>query len=99
MTLHLAEGAESVRPWPTASRFPILPARHPDGRMLGSWEGAAGRALRRPRHRHRLPRASPSPGSGTLDGGGDRGDWWSWPKETRDGARRARTVFLTAART
>ena len=29
-----------------------------------------------------------------MDGGGDRGDWWTWPKETREGARRPRTLFL-----
>jgi polygalacturonase len=32
-------------------------------------------------------------GGGTLDGGGDAGDWCLWPKETR-GARLPRTVFL-----
>ncbi len=33
-------------------------------------------------------------GSGTLDGSGAEGDWWSWPKESRNSARRARTLFL-----
>ena len=33
-------------------------------------------------------------GPGTLDGGGDRGDWWTWPKETRQGARRPRGLHL-----
>ena len=73
--------------------YPILDARRPDGRMLGSWEG--------------LPAASYASlltaidcrnlhvtGPGTIDGGGGAGDWWQWPKETRDGARRPRTIFL-----
>lgn len=93
VTLHLAEGAVLAAVADRA-RFPVLPARHPDGRMLGTWEG--------------LPEASFAAlvnaidvrgvaiaGSGTLDGGGDRGDWWGWPKETRDGARRPRTLFLS----
>ncbi|MDO5528214.1 MAG: glycoside hydrolase family 28 protein [Paracoccus sp. (in: a-proteobacteria)] len=33
-------------------------------------------------------------GLGALDGGGNRGDWWDWPKETRGGARRSRLVHL-----
>ncbi|SPJ26158.1 polygalacturonase PglA [Palleronia abyssalis] len=74
------------------SGWPILPARE-GGRVIGTWEG--------------LPEASfAAPltgvgcdgliltGRGTLDAGGDRGDWWSWPKGTRDGARRPRALFL-----
>lgn len=73
--------------------WPILPARDQAGRVIGTWEG--------------LPEASfAAPltgidcdgliltGRGTIDAGGDRGDWWSWPKETRDGARRPRALFL-----
>jgi polygalacturonase len=33
-------------------------------------------------------------GAGVIDGGGDRGDWWDWPKSTRNGAHRARTLHL-----
>lgn len=93
ITLHLAEGAV-LAALPDRTRFPVLPALHPDGRMLASWEG--------------LPEASFASlitaidardiavtGRGALDGGGAEGDWWSWPKETRDGARRPRTLFLS----
>ncbi len=93
MVLHLSEGAELAARADRAN-WPILPARDLEGRVLGTWEG--------------LPEASHAAlltavgcrklavtGRGILDGGGDRGDWWSWPKETRNGARRARTVFLS----
>src|SRR3546814_4793235 len=33
-------------------------------------------------------------GDGVLDGSGSAGDWWTWPKETRDGARRPRGLHL-----
>jgi polygalacturonase len=93
LTLHLAERA-TLAALADRDRIPLLPARHADGRMLGSWEG-------RPAASYAAlvnaidARAVAITGSGTLDGGGDRGDWWSWPKETRGGARRARTVFLS----
>ena len=93
MTLHLAQGA-TLAAVPDRGRYPILPAHHPDGRMLGTWEG--------------LPAASYAAlltavdcadlaitGRGTIDGGGNAGDWWMWPKESRDGARRPRTLFLS----
>jgi polygalacturonase len=75
--------------------FPILPARHADGRILGTWEGVAEACYASLinaidcRDVHLV-------GTGIVDGGGDRGDWWSWPKETRQGARRPRTIFLSA---
>lgn len=93
LTLHLAAGA-TLAAHPDRGRFPILPAHHPDGRMLGTWEGlpaASYAALVNAIDARGIAIA----GSGTLDGGGDRGDWWSWPKETRAGARRARTLFLS----
>jgi polygalacturonase len=93
MTLHLAEGAV-VAALADRARLPILPGRHPDGRMLGSWEGLPAASYAALVNAIDL-RGVAIAGSGTLDGGGDRGDWWSWPKETRAGARRARTVFLT----
>ena len=93
VTLHLEEGAALVLT-PDRSRIPILPARDGAGRMLASWEG--------------LPEASYASlitglnlkdvavtGHGVLEGGGSAGDWWSWPKDTREGARRARTIFLS----
>ncbi|MBP7003382.1 glycoside hydrolase family 28 protein [Amaricoccus sp.] len=93
LTLHLAEGAV-LAAHPDRARFPILPARRPDGRMLGTWEGlpaASYAALVNAID----ARAVAIAGSGTIDGGGDRGDWWTWPKETRDGTRRPRTIFLS----
>jgi polygalacturonase len=92
MTLYLPTGTELAAP---ASRenWPILPARDPDGRVIGTWEG--------------LPEPSFAAvvsaigcdgltitGMGRIDGGGDKGDWWQWPKETRNGARRPRTLHL-----
>jgi polygalacturonase len=92
MTLYMPEGSE-IAALGDRSGWPILPERDELGRVVGTWEG--------------LPDASfASPitaigcegliitGKGVLDGGGDRGDWWSWPKERRDGARRPRTLFL-----
>ncbi|WP_316858224.1 glycoside hydrolase family 28 protein [uncultured Cohaesibacter sp.] len=94
MTLHLEPGAELVF-ITDRSQIEILPARSDEGEMLGSWEG--------------LPDACYASvvtaigcdnlaitGSGTLDGSGAQGDWWEWPKERRDGARRARTLFLNS---
>ncbi|KAB1083031.1 glycoside hydrolase family 28 protein [Neorhizobium galegae] len=94
MTLLVEDGAELAA---IASRqdFPILPARHADGRILGTWEGVAEAcyaSLINAIDCHDVHLA----GTGIIDGGGDRGDWWSWPKETRRGARRPRTVFLSA---
>jgi polygalacturonase len=92
ITLHLAEGATLAA---RASRdgSPILPARDDEGRMLGSWEGepaACYAALITAVRANHIAITGP----GTLDGGGDRGDWWTWPKATRNGARRARTIHL-----
>jgi polygalacturonase len=93
MVLLLDERAELAA---VANRdaFPILPARHPDGRILGTWEGVAEAcyaSLINAIDRNSITIT----GKGVLDGGGDRGDWWTWPKQTRNGARRARTVFLS----
>ena len=93
MVLHLAHGAQ-LAARPDRAGWPILPPRDAHGRVLGTWEG--------------LPEASHAAlltavdcrnlvitGRGMIDGGGACGDWWTWPKETRSGARRARTVFLS----
>ncbi|AMY71086.1 glycoside hydrolase family 28 protein [Frigidibacter mobilis] len=92
MTLQLDEGATLAAP-ADRSRWPILPARDAAGGMLGSWEGlpdACHAALITAIGGRDLIIAGP----GRLDGGGDRGDWWQWPKDTRRGARRARSVHL-----
>jgi polygalacturonase len=92
LTLHLARDAE-LAAVADRDRFAILPARRADGRMLGSWEGLPATAYAALVTAIDC-RSIAITGSGTLDGGGDRGDWWSWPKETRGGARRARTIYL-----
>ncbi len=96
MTLYLPEGAQLAAPGDREG-WPILPAQDETGRNISTWEG--------------LPEASFAAvitavncdnltitGRGVVDGGGDRGDWWQWPKETRDGARRPRTLFLAHSR-
>ncbi|EUB99628.1 Polygalacturonase [Rhizobium sp. CF080] len=94
MALLVEDGGELAA---IASRenFPILPARHADGRILGTWEGVAEACYASLINAIDC-RGVHLAGAGIIDGGGDRGDWWSWPKETRQGARRARTVFLSA---
>ncbi|QDY71015.1 glycoside hydrolase family 28 protein (plasmid) [Qingshengfaniella alkalisoli] len=92
MTLELCAGAE-LRAVGARGGWVKLPAHDEAGRMLGSWEGlpeTCFAALVTAIDAQNLVIAGP----GTIDGGGDRGDWWSWPKETRDGARRPRTIHL-----
>jgi len=96
MTLHLDEGAElaAIDSW---LAWPVLPAHDETGRVIGTWEGLpepSFAALVNAVGCNDLILA----GRGTLDGGGDQGDWWAWPKETRRGARRPRTVFLAHCR-
>lgn len=93
MTLYLAENAEI---WAMENRdnWPILPAHDKSGRMIGTWEGlpeACFAALITAIDCNNLVIT----GKGCIDGGGDRGDWWGWPKETRNGARRPRTIMLS----
>jgi polygalacturonase len=93
MTLLLEKGAV-LSGHPDRLQYPILPARHDDGRVLGTWEGvceACYASLITAVDCENLTIT----GAGTIDGGGDRGDWWTWPKETRDGARRPRTLFIS----
>jgi polygalacturonase len=73
--------------------WPILPAHDASGAMLGSWEGLPAACFAAPIHAIGA-RDIAIVGQGMLDGGGDRGDWWRWPKETRDDARRARGLHL-----
>ncbi|SFB01107.1 Polygalacturonase [Poseidonocella pacifica] len=92
MTLYLESGAE-LAAIGDRTHWPRLPARDEAGRVLGTWEG-----LPEPCYAALITAVDCTrlalTGGGTIDGGGDRGDWWSWPKETRDGARRPRTVHL-----
>ncbi|APX25839.1 MAG: polygalacturonase [Rhodobacteraceae bacterium] len=92
MTVQLAAGAALAAPRSRAG-WPTLPARDATGRMLGSWEGLPETCFAAPLHAVGAE-ALTIAGPGVLDGGGDRGDWWSWPKETRDGARRPRGLHL-----
>lgn len=96
LTLHLADGA-TLLGLAERSRYPSLPALHADGRMLGSWEGEPAATYAS------LVTAIGCTdiaitGRGTIDGNAAAGDWWRWPKETRDGLRRPRTIFLTGCR-
>lgn len=92
MTLHLAPGAV-ISAITDRAAIPILPARHPDGRPLASWEGVPAASYAALLTAIDARNLSVS-GAGVLDGGGGEGDWWTWPKATRGNARRARTVFL-----
>jgi len=90
LTLHLAGTlcAPSSR-----EGWPILPAFDTQGQMLGSWEGLPEACFLAPLHAIGAKRLTIA-GSGILDGGGDRGDWWIWAKQTREGARRPRGLHL-----
>lgn len=85
--LYLAKGARLMAP-SNRDAFPILRAE--DG---GSWEGlpdSCYRAILTAINATEITIAGP----GLVDGGGARGDWWDWPKGTRNGARRARLLHL-----
>ncbi|WP_348641030.1 glycoside hydrolase family 88 protein [Martelella sp. HB161492] len=93
LTVLLDEGAVL---WGIADRdqYKILPARHDDGRVLGTWEGVAEAcyaSLITAIDQNNITIT----GTGRIDAGGDRGDWWTWAKESRNGARRARSLFLS----
>lgn len=93
MTLLLDAGAE-IAAIHDRSGWPILPARDEAGRVIGTWEGlpdASFAALVTAVACHGLAIT----GRGVVDGGGDRGDWWTWPKERRNGARRPRVIQIS----
>ncbi|MBZ7926288.1 glycoside hydrolase family 28 protein [Ensifer adhaerens] len=94
MTFHLSRGAVLRAPSGRLG-WPILPARDASGGMLGSWEGLPADCFAAPLHAVGV-KDLVIEGEGTLDGSGDRGDWWSWPKETRDGARRPRGLHIVS---
>lgn len=96
MTFHLADGAILRAPG-LRQGWPILPAFDAAGRMLGSWEGLPDACFAAPVHAVGAERLVIE-GKGILDGSGDAGDWWTWPKESRDGARRPRGLHLVGCR-
>jgi polygalacturonase/rhamnogalacturonyl hydrolase YesR len=90
MTLHLSAGAKLVAKADRAG-WPILSTG--EG---ASWEGLPEPCFAAPltgigAHGLKIT------GAGRIDGGGGRGDWWTWPKETREGARRPRLLHLIRA--
>lgn len=96
MTFHLAEGAVLRAP-SGRTGWPILPALDAEGNMLGSWEGLPAACFAAPLHAIGAEGLIVE-GKGTLDGSGEKGDWWTWPKETRKGARRPRGLHLINCR-
>ncbi len=96
MTLLIEDGAV-LQDIGTREARRILPARHADGRVLGTWEGVAEACFASLLNAIDCENLTIC-GKGIVDGGGDRGDWWTWPKETRDAARRPRTIFLSGCR-
>jgi polygalacturonase len=96
MTLLLDEGAElaAISDW---REWEILPAQDDRGRVIGTWEGLPAESFAALINAIDCSNLKVT-GQGIIDGGGDRGDWWSWPKETRRGARRPRTAFFAHCR-
>lgn len=96
MVLHLAHGAV-IAAISDRTNWPILAPHDDTGRVIGTWEGLPEASFAAPLTAIGCTNLTLT-GSGTIDGGGDRGDWWAWPKETREGARRPRTLFLAHSR-
>lgn len=92
MTLHLSKGAVLFGSADRSSHYGQLPSHDAHGRMLGSWEGLPAAMYKSLITAIDCTGLSIA-GLGTLDGGGAEGDWWTWPKETREGARRPRTIY------
>lgn len=96
MTLWLPEGAV-LAAHGDRTEWPILPPHDADGRVLSTWEGVPEAMFAAPITALFCDGLAIT-GRGVLDAGGDRGDWWQWPKETRDGARRPRALYLAYGR-
>lgn len=96
MTLLLDDGAELCAIG-NRDAWPQLPARDDTDRPIGTWEGLPERAFAAVVTAIDC-NALTITGRGTINGGGDKADWWDWPKETRDGARRPRTLHLAYCR-
>lgn len=91
LCLHLPQGTV-LKGLADRQAYPILDAFDAEGRMQANWEGVPASC-----YASLLTAIDASnvtiAGKGVIDGAGAEGDWWSWPKETRNGARRPRTVF------
>lgn len=74
--------------------WPILAAHDKTGRNISTWEGLPEPSFAAPVTAIGCENLTIT-GQGCIDGGGAQGDWWDWPKETRQGARRPRTIFLS----
>ncbi|MFQ1702527.1 glycoside hydrolase family 28 protein [Loktanella agnita] len=92
MTFWLPAGA-TIAAVADRTDWPILPEHDDTDRVIGTWEGLPAASFASPVTAIGCNNLAIT-GRGRLDGGGDRGDWWAWPKETRQGARRPRTLFL-----
>jgi len=92
MSLLIQKGA-AIAAISDRSAWPQLPAHDDKGRVIGTWEGLPERSFAAVVTALDCDGLAIT-GGGIIDGGGDRCDWWDWPKETRDGARRPRTLHL-----
>lgn len=89
--VHLPEGA-TIKGVADRGAYEVLEAFGADGRQQASWEGVPAKCYASLFTAMDADRVTIA-GKGVIDGAGAEGDWWEWPKETRDGARRPRTVF------
>jgi polygalacturonase len=91
LTVYLPSGA-ILKGIGDRAAYPILAAFDSEGQQNASWEGIPADCYASLITLVDAKNVTVA-GLGTIDGAGAEGDWWSWPKETRDGARRPRTVF------
>ncbi|WP_421952358.1 glycoside hydrolase family 28 protein [Pelagibacterium sp.] len=89
--VHLPEGAVLMAVSDRGA-YGVLEAFGEDGRQQASWEGVPAKCYASVLTAIDADSVTIA-GKGVIDGGGAEGDWWEWPKETRDGARRPRTIF------
>lgn len=97
ITIELAKGAV-LRGLTSREAYPILPSSTilPNGSIqeVSSWEGESLPTFAslitgvRVEDVHII-------GQGILDGNGQNGDWWLYPKDAKGGAYRPKTIFLS----